>query len=97
MLYYPVPSEFIPDQFAWPILDPIMDDLLHGSLPFQFVKFIASSYSVMDRVYGNQISDSDEISNSPSCYMKGKMSSITIDWKAGYKNNSDTNILYILV
>ena len=94
LLCYSVPTAIIPDHSVWPILDPIIDALLPGSLPFQFINSIASSYSIMDRVYSNQVSESDEISNSASCYLQGKMSSMILDWKSGYENDPDTKILF---
>ena len=91
---YSVPPIVIPDRSVWPTLDLIQDMLLPGSLPLFFMDSIATSYSIMDRVYGNQILESDDCSNIASCYLQVKMSSMILDWKKGYTNDPETNILF---
>ena len=70
-----------------------MDIILPGSLPLRFVNKIASSYSIMDRFYNSRALESEEVSNSTSCYLHGKLSSMILDWKSGYSSNPDTKIL----
>ena len=48
----------------------------------------------MDRVYGNQILESDDCINIASWYLQGKISSMILDWKKGYTDDPETNILF---
>ena len=77
--YSDPPPIIIPDNSVWPTPDPILDMLIPGSLPLFFIDSIATSYSIIDRVYSNQTLESDDCSNIASCYLQGKMSFMILD------------------
>lgn len=48
----------------------------------------------MDTVYNNRVMESEDVSNSASCYLHGKLSSMILDWKSGYSDDPGTKILF---
>ena len=73
----------LPDHSIWSRFDSILDNMLPGSLPFQFINSIASSHSRLGRIYDTQLLGDDDATTGARRYLQGKQSSMTLDWKSG--------------
>ena len=93
LLCYSIPEYIFPDKSAWPRMDSILDSLLPGSLPFEMDNSIASSASILGRIYDVQLMGGDNTNHGARCYLQGKAPTTTFDYKSGCIQDNDIKVL----